>query len=66
MRVLSNYLFKMPKPLREHNAEPLDPHETVSFYLKDGQCIQLIFRDTDTGDHDLFKGSKVQQIYSMQ
>ena len=39
----------MPKPLKKHNVEPLDPHETISFQLKDGQCIQLpMFRDIDT------------------
>jgi len=37
----------MPEPLRNHNAE-LD--ETVSFNLKDGQCVHLqILRDIDTG-----------------
>jgi len=42
-------MFEMPKPLKKHNAEPLDPYEEVAFHLKDGQCIQLqIFRDIDT------------------
>lgn len=39
----------MPKPLKDHNTEPLEPHEFISFHLKDGQSIQLqIFRDIDT------------------
>jgi len=42
-------MFEMPKPLKKHNAELLDPYEEVAFHLKDGQCIQLqIFRDIDT------------------
>src|SRR3977135_1222663 len=40
----------MPKPLKKHDAEPLEPYEEVAFHLKDGQSVQLqIFRDTDTG-----------------
>jgi len=42
-------MFEMPKPLKKHNAELLDPYEEVAFHLKDSQCIQLqIFRDIDT------------------
>jgi len=41
---------KMVKPRKKHKPEPLEPHESVPFHLKDGRCIYLqIFRDVETG-----------------
>jgi hypothetical protein len=45
----SCFKLSMPKHLKGHNTEPLEPHEFTSFHLNDGQSIQLqIFRDIDT------------------